>query len=719
MKPTTLVLLLFTSFSSLSQLEATFTSTPNTRCDGTECIYSGPSVLFNEIMISPSSYDGNISGQTSFSEGKGEWLEIYNPNICNEIDISCYYIGNNTNEGNGGFVIPPGTVVPRSGFCIIRGVNAAAVPTNLLVQNGGNVVEVVVPPRVNDPGVCASGLRFWFPNAGGWLGLYDYNGLVQDAISWVTSSGSTGVPCIPVFAGCNPAAALSSYRNIPAKKKNYLGDGSTLSFGQTFRRIPDGGDWDTMDPPTYGTCNSVCIAANTNPSNCVGTATVSVSGGTPPYTYQWNGSTEENTETVYGLCNGIYSVSVTDDNGLTEVFQVSISDNVPDVEIDLQDQICIEDAPVTILANPTPTSNQTGTLSGTGVVNSTFDPAIAGLGKHTIQYYFEDEYSCNNTATEEIMVHPVPTVTISNNESPYCFTNTPAALILSPSGGVLTGSGVENNEFTPTLSGAGIFTLTYSYEDANGCSNFANIDVTVQGGPVTLTIPTEICFSADAITMIGSPNGGTFKIDDVNSTDQFEPQAIGVGNHVVKYFITHPSGCVDSIEENIIVTPLPEIQLSDQNVFCFETGHYALTPQPIGGTLAGDNIAGMGIELSGVEPGEYSYTYSFTNEFGCSSSETKSYDVPNPIQPNYEYETDCFQGAKFINTNPGINETVSWSIGGVSDGSGNVFSTNFPYDGSYELIMTITDSLGCTYDSVGTVNVKFGFLPSDLIIPNV
>lgn len=75
------------------------------------------------------------------------------------MDISCYYLGNNTSEGAGGFVIPPNTIIPPGGFCLIRGSRADAVPANLLVQNGGNVVEIVAPVNITDPGVCAGGHR--------------------------------------------------------------------------------------------------------------------------------------------------------------------------------------------------------------------------------------------------------------------------------------------------------------------------------------------------------------------------------------------------------------------------------------------------------------------------------------------------------------------------------------------------------------------------------
>ncbi|WP_148235403.1 lamin tail domain-containing protein [Fluviicola taffensis] len=141
MKLATTIAITLIGFSAMSQLSATSSSQLNTNCNGTDCNYSGPTILINELMISPFDNDGSISGNGGVSAGRGEWIELYNPNLCESIDISCYYLGNNTPEGNGGFVIPAGTIVPPSGFCMIRGGNVPAVPANLLVQNGGKFAQ--------------------------------------------------------------------------------------------------------------------------------------------------------------------------------------------------------------------------------------------------------------------------------------------------------------------------------------------------------------------------------------------------------------------------------------------------------------------------------------------------------------------------------------------------------------------------------------------------
>ncbi len=94
-------------------------STENTNCNGVGCEYNGPSILINEVMMTPSTFDGSIYGLTPghnpATDCRGEWIELYNPDLCESIDISCYYLGNSAYEGGlciQRFVLPEGTVVP-------------------------------------------------------------------------------------------------------------------------------------------------------------------------------------------------------------------------------------------------------------------------------------------------------------------------------------------------------------------------------------------------------------------------------------------------------------------------------------------------------------------------------------------------------------------------------------------------------------------------------
>src|SRR5690554_5142035 len=96
-----LISLLIISISTLAQAQMTgsFTKSVNTKCDGVECYYSGPTIMINEIMVAPNEGDGTISGTAAgLGDTRGEWIELYNPNKCESVDISCYYLGSSADQ---------------------------------------------------------------------------------------------------------------------------------------------------------------------------------------------------------------------------------------------------------------------------------------------------------------------------------------------------------------------------------------------------------------------------------------------------------------------------------------------------------------------------------------------------------------------------------------------------------------------------------------------
>ncbi|PKP47297.1 MAG: hypothetical protein CVT94_11925, partial [Bacteroidetes bacterium HGW-Bacteroidetes-11] len=64
----------------------------------------------------------------------------------------------------------------------------------------------------------------------------------------------------------------------------------------------------------------------TTPGGSDGTATATVSGGTPPYTYLWDDLLAQTTQTATGLVAGTYNVIVTDANGCEVTGSITLTD---------------------------------------------------------------------------------------------------------------------------------------------------------------------------------------------------------------------------------------------------------------------------------------------------------------------------------------------------------------------------------------------------------
>lgn len=90
-----------------------------------------------------------------------------------------------------------------------------------------------------------------------------------------------------------------------------------------------GGSIDDAMLVKFVSCNamsaSITSSDNTCFGDCAGTATVNVTGGTAPFTYLWNSSPPQITQTATGLCAGTYNITVTDasSNYTTQTVQIT------------------------------------------------------------------------------------------------------------------------------------------------------------------------------------------------------------------------------------------------------------------------------------------------------------------------------------------------------------------------------------------------------------
>ncbi len=81
---------------------------------------------------------------------------------------------------------------------------------------------------------------------------------------------------------------------------------------------------------------------------------------------------------------------------------------------------------------------------------------------------------------DDITVTSIPLITLTPLPN-TCSSNPPFLLTDGqPAGGVYTGTGVVGGNFDPSVAGIGIQTITYTYTDINGFSNFASTTIDVE-----------------------------------------------------------------------------------------------------------------------------------------------------------------------------------------------------------------------------------------------
>ena len=228
--------------------------------------------------------------------------------------------------------------------------------------------------------------------------------------------------------------------------------------------------------------------ASTNincPGVCIGTATVTATGGTGPYTYNW--SNNQTTQSISNLCVGTYTVTVSDAASAVVTYSVSIValHSLPTILITPNSAMCSGDAPLSIGAVGAVTYTWN---PATGLSTTTGSPITASppTGINTYTVTGVDGNGCINDASVTITVNSLPSVYVSSSIS-VCVgssnvlsaTGNSISYDWSPSNGLNTASGTTVT-FSPTLAGVYNFSVTGS--DAT-CTNTGNITVKVNTLP--------------------------------------------------------------------------------------------------------------------------------------------------------------------------------------------------------------------------------------------
>jgi hypothetical protein len=91
---------------------------------------------------------------------------------------------------------------------------------------------------------------------------------------------------------------------------------------------------------------------------------------------------------------------------------------------------------------------------------------------HNGQIYYSD--------TLNVSVNPLPNVSLALQDTACSNLSSVPLTGGSPSGGDYSGNGVTNNNFSPSAAGNGSTTITYTYEDNNGCGNSATDEIFVK-----------------------------------------------------------------------------------------------------------------------------------------------------------------------------------------------------------------------------------------------
>lgn len=272
-----------------------------------------------------------------------------------------------------------------------------------------------------------------------------------------------------------------------------------------------------------------------------------------------------------------------------------------------------------------------GQYSGPGVVNGQmFNPALAGIGQHTLYY---QAAGCSSVDSAVLTVLAIDTPVFNLTDS-ICVNAAPLTLQASPAGGTFSGPGVSNGLFNPAQVGAGLTQIVYTFTSTAGCLVSDTQSIVVKAAPVVnFSGQQNHCITEGTIQLVASPLGGVFSGPGVSANGQMNLQTAGAGVHQINYSFTDASGCTTSSQRTVIVSGLPVIVFNNPEPICLNGGNQVFSfASPGGGNYSGNGIQ-FGVfnpQLAGVGTHTIYYTTGVTGCQSTDSTQVVVFDVQTP-----------------------------------------------------------------------------------------
>lgn len=201
----------------------------------------------------------------------------------------------------------------------------------------------------------------------------------------------------------------------------------------------------------------------------------------------------------------------------------------------------------------------------TALNTNTGNTVIANPSVTTTYTVIGSSSGCTGSDDFIVTVNPLPQVVYAIPQG-VCVSET--SLILSggsPTGGVYSGNAVSNNTFSPSDAGVGSYNITYSYSDANNCTNSAstmlqvfplpNADFTMSPNFGVPSFP--ISFSS---TYTNTPSVWYWDFADGNITSLTQPTTThsydNNGIYNVIHRVVDVNGCESTVTHNIEVVEI-------------------------------------------------------------------------------------------------------------------------------------------------------------------
>ena len=468
----------------------------------------------------------------------------------------------------------------------------------------------------------------------------------------------------------------------------------------------------TVCQPNPPVCNISASAVKSDvkcSGGSTGSVTLTVNGGTAPFTYTWsNGATSKDLTNVPA---GIYSVIVKDKKNCTATASATVGQPDPlDVTATSTDAKCNGEASGSVSLTVTG-----GTANYTYLWNDgSTSKDRTGLADGTYSVTVTDAKGCTKSETA-VVGEPDPiVVTFGDVTDVLCYGETTGSIsIYSVTGGngdytYLWSNGSTGQDLTDV--GAGMYSVVVT--DSKGCTKSATAVVEGPNAPLGCsTTKTDVkCYGESNGSVDLTVTGGTSPYTFSWSNGSTDEDLAGVPAGVYNVTITDKNGCTKNCSATVggpdAGLSASIVHVEDAKCYGSSTGSVDLAVS--GGTApytyAWSN-GSTGEDLSGVPAGKYDVTVTDAN--GCTTTTLATVGEADELMLSGSKENSsacvCNGNAKVTATGGTGPYTYTWSTGatGTNELTGLCAMSS--------LTVTVTDANGCSksYD-FGPVTQKEG-----------
>ena len=533
-------------------------------------------------------------------------------------------------------------------------------------------------------------------------GTYEILPSTQPTISSVsvnpTCGNDTGSVSVIITDATNPILYNWTFNGSDFSNADSL---ENLAAGTYILEAIDGAGCTLLDTSVLVYPNSPTLSTTVTNTQCAtntGAIDLTVTGGSPSYTYYWTfeGDTISNNQNLSALAFGCYNVNVLDANGCEVSTQACVlNENAPVITFEVVQPSCNLD-------NGSITANLTGGIAPFTFVwasNSSDSASVVNVGSGTYELNVTDVNGCEATSSVDLTNTGILLITADQTNA-SCG-NSDGSIELTINGGVLPYTFLwSNNSTNQNINSISADTYSVTVTDSVGCVVTGQFIITNGNAPeITFTQTNATCSSANgAIDISVSGGSGTYNYlwsgNGVIATDE-DQTGLTAGEYSV-VVVDEVGLCSDSVTITITNSNSFTVTPTVTNATCgLDNGAVSLAI--VGGTApfvyewCNGSISNSAINLP---TGDCEVT--ITDNAGCEVIQTFSISsTPAPTLSAAITPATCGEcnGAISITVSGGaVPFSFDWSNGA------SVSNINSLCAGSFDL--TVTDDSGC--DVLGT-----------------